>query len=307
MAGSGTAHITKALVANAGIALAKGVAAFTTGSGAMLAETIHSAADCANQGLLFLGLKRAGKAPDEKHPLGYGRSLYFWSFIVALMLFSVGGLFSIHEGVHKLLHPRPLGGVWLGVLILAFSLAIEGWALTQAVAEINKRKGGRSLWEYLGASKDSDLIVVFGEDTAAILGLAAALAALLLAQMTGNAMWDALGSVAVGAVLVLTAGFLSVKVASLLIGEAADPGIVDAVNRALGADGRLTIAGNVVSLQQGPGDVLVALKVGCAPNLTARELSDAINAFEERLRSDHPEVRWLFVEPDLPPENPKSA
>lgn len=301
MAGGGTAHITRALVANAAIAAAKGVAAWLTGSGAMLAETIHSASDCANQGLLLLGLKRAARAPSETHPLGYGRALYFWSFLVALLLFSGGGLFAVYEGAHKLLHPEPVGKVWLAVAILVFSLAMEGWAFAQALGEIGKRRGKRSLWEYLRSSKDSDLIVVFGEDFAALLGLSAALAALVVAWATGNPRWDAAGSIVVGVVLILVAVFLAVEVKSLLIGESADPEIVEAVDRALKADARLGRAHEVVTLQQGPGEVLVTLKVDCDPKVSARELSDAINAFERRLRADRPEARWIFVEPDVLP------
>lgn len=307
MAGHGTSHITRALIANGLIAVVKGIAAFLTGSGAMLAETIHSAADCANQALLLLGLHRAKQAPSESHPLGYGRALYFWSFIVALLLFSVGGLFSVYEGVHKLLHPEPLGRVWIGIVILSFSVVVEGWALTQAISEIEKRRGKRSLWAYLRVSKDSDLVVVFGEDAAAILGLSAALVALLFAQFTGKPMWDALGSLAVGIVLIAVAAFLSVKVKSLLIGESADPDIVDAVQRVAAIDARLGYPHEIVTLQQGPSEVLVAFKIDCAPGMPAFELSTAINDFEKRLRKERPEVRWIFVEPDLLPEGARGA
>ncbi|MBI4422198.1 MAG: cation diffusion facilitator family transporter [Elusimicrobia bacterium] len=299
MAGGGTSVIVRALIANAAIAAAKGVAAAATGSGALLAETIHSASDCANQGLLLLGLRRARKPATESHPLGYGRALYFWSFLVALLLFTGGGLFSLYEGAHKLLHPEPIGRVWLGVAILGFSLAVEGWAFAQAVAEVDARRGGLPLLAYLRASKDSDLIVVFGEDLAALLGLGAALGALLVAQATGNPAWDAAGTVAVGVVLIAVAVFLAVEVKSLLIGESADPAIVEAARRLLESDARLRLVDPIVTLQQGPGEVLVALKLGCAPTLPARELSDAINAFEKRLRAERPEVRWIFAEPDL--------
>ncbi|MBI5595834.1 MAG: cation diffusion facilitator family transporter [Elusimicrobia bacterium] len=299
MAGHGTAHITRALTANGLIALAKGAAAAATGSGAMLAEAIHSAADCGNQVLLLLGLSTARRAPTEQHPLGYGRALYFWSFIVALFLFSAGGLFSLYEGWHKLSHPEPLTKVWLGIVILAFSLVVEGWALAQAVSELNKRRGEVPFWSYLSRSKDSDLVVVFGEDFAACLGLAAALAALALAWATGDPIWDALGSMAVGAVLVVVAAFLAVEVQSLILGESADPAIVASVRAAVGADPRLGKADEIVTLQQGPGEVLVALKIACRPDLPAAELSSAVNEFEKRLRKERPEVRWLFVEPDL--------
>jgi cation diffusion facilitator family transporter len=299
MAGQGTAHITRALAANGAIALAKGGAAWATGSGAMLAEAIHSAADCGNQGLLLLGLGQARKPPSEAHPLGYGRALYFWSFIVALLLFSAGGVFSLYEGFHKLAHPEPLNKVWLGILILGFSLATEGWALSQAVRELHARRGSTPFWPYLGESKDSDLVVVFGEDVAACAGLAGAMGALILAWVTGNPMWDALGTILVGAILVVVAAFLSVEVKSLMLGESADPALVSAVKTAVAADARLGAPHEIVTLQQGPGEALVALKLACQPQLSAAELSSAINAFEVRLRAARPDAKWVFVEPDL--------
>lgn len=299
MAGGDTSHIMRALLANAAIAAAKGAVAALTGSGAMLAETIHSAADCANQGLLLLGLKRAARPPSETHPLGYGRALYFWSFVVALLLFLGGGLYSVYEGIHKLRHPEPISRLWLAVGILGFSVVVEGWAMHSALAVIRRRSGGLPVWRFLRESKDSDLIVVFGEDLAALLGLAGALAAVLLAHATGNPLWDAAGTVAVGAVLIAVASFLAVEVKSLLIGESADPAIVEAARAAAAADGRITGVREVVTLQQGPGEVLVALKIRMDPGLPAAQLSDAINAFERRLRAARPEARWVFVEPDL--------
>lgn len=304
MAEHGTAHITRALLANFAIAAAKGGAAWATGSGAMLAEAIHSASDCGNQGLLLVGLRAARRPADARHPLGYGRETYFWSFIVALLLFTAGGVFSLYEGFHKLAHPEPLSKVWLAVLILGFSLLAEGWAMKQAIAELGRRRGRVPFWRYLGESKDSDLVVVFSEDFAAVLGLAGALTALLLAWVTGNSFWDSLGTLFVGVVLIAVAGFLAVKVKSLLMGEAADPVIIEAVHRAVAADPRLRRAAEVVTLQQGPGEVLVALKVVCVPTLAAADLSDAINDFEKRLRAERPEAKWVFVEPDLTPEGP---
>lgn len=302
MSTSETGHITRALAANAAIAVAKATAAAATGSGAMFAEAIHSASDCANQGLLLLGLRQARQGPDADHPLGHGRALYFWSFLVALLLFSGGGVFSVYEGIHKLMHPEPLSRVWLAVLILAFSVVLEGWAMANAVSMISRRKGGLSFWRYLRDSKDSDLLVVFGEDLAALLGLTCALAAVLLAHCTGDPMWDALGSVAVGGVLIAVAVFLAVKVQSLLLGEAADPVLVEAARQAAAADPRLKAVGHIMTLQQGPGEVVVVLKIACDPGLPASELSDAINAFEARLRAARPDARWVFVEPDLGPE-----
>src|SRR4051794_13705239 len=209
MASESTAHILQSLTVNALIAIAKGVAAFFTGSGAMLAETIHSFADCGNQLLLLLGVKQARRAPDPSHPLGYGRALYFWSFIVALLLFSGGGLYSIYEGFHKLAHPEPVERVWLGVAILGFSLLLEGWSTVGNVLELRKRAAGRPFLRFLRETKDSDLVVIFGENSAAVLGLTLALASLGIASATGDGRWDAAGSLAIGAVLVAVAIFLA--------------------------------------------------------------------------------------------------
>ena len=194
MAGdSSTSHIIQSLVANLVIACAKGVAAVFTRSGAMLAETLHSFADCGNQLLLLLGVRMSRRPPDDSHPLGYGRSLYFWSFMVALLLFSGGGVFSVYEGLHKLGHPEPVENPWVGVAILGFSLVLEGWATLGNVREMNRRRGETTFVQYLRDSKDSDLVVVFGENAAAVLGLVFALVALGLASVTGDPRWDAIG------------------------------------------------------------------------------------------------------------------
>lgn len=298
MAGS-TAHIIQSLLANSAIAIAKGIAAVFTGSGAMVAETIHSTADCGNQLLLLLGVKRARKPADAGHPLGYGRALYFWSFMVALMLFLGGGLFSIYEGVHKIRHPEPVEQVWLGLLILGFSLAVEGLATIGNIRELGRRRGQVPFFRYLRDTKDSDLVVVFGENSAAVLGLALAMAALGIAWATGDGRWDGIGSAAIGVVLILVAGFLAVEVKSLLIGERADPAIEEAVRELVRADPRIHEVLWLITVQQGPGEVLVAMKVRVRPDLSAEELCGTINQFEEKLRAARPEARWCFVEPDL--------
>lgn len=296
----GTAHIIQSLVANLAIALGKGVAAWFTHSGAMLAETLHSFADCGNQLLLLLGVHRARRPPTAQHPLGYGMEVYFWSFIVALLLFSGGGLFSIYEGVHKLKAPEPVHQLGLGLGMLVFSLALEGWSLYGNVLELNRRRKKTSFFRFLQDTKDSDLIVVFAENAAAVVGLIFAMIALGLSFETGDGRWDAVGSLAIGLVLVAVAIFLATEVKSLLVGEAAEPDIDDAVAAAAGADPRILEAFGIITIQQGPGEVLVALKINVQPDLTAGVVCDLINAFELRLRSIRPEVRWLFVEPDRP-------
>jgi cation diffusion facilitator family transporter len=294
-----TSHIIQSLIANTLIAIAKGVAAVFTGSGAMLAETLHSAADCGNQLLLLLGVKSAQKAPDESHPLGYGRSLYFWSFMVALLLFSGGGMFSIYEGIHKISEPEPIENVLVAFAVLGVSILIEGYATLSNVREINKRRGEKSFMHYIRATKDSDLIVVFGENAAATLGLVFAATALLVAHITGDSRWDAVGSLMIGFVLVGVAIFLAVEVKSLLVGERADPEIEQAAREVLRSHPKVTELLNVITVQQGPGEVLVAMKVRLDAGLTCEDAVKAINDFEVALKARRPEVRWSFIEPDL--------
>ncbi len=297
MAGN-TKQIIQSLAVNVTIALAKGVAAIFTGSGAMLAETLHSSADCSNQLLLLIGVKQSAKPPDESHPLGYGRDLYFWSFVVALLLFSGGGVFSIYEGVHKLANPEPVEHVWLGLGILLFSMALEGWATWGNVKEMNKRRGTLSLLGYLKRTKDSDLIILFGENSAAVLGLTVAIASLLLAWWTGNGVFDSIGSILIGVVLVGVAIFLAREVKSLLIGEAADGTIADAVKATVPEHPNIEAVLRLITVQQGPGEVLVAMKVRVKAGLVTQEVVDSINRFEQAVHDRAPEIRWCFVEPD---------
>lgn len=294
-----TSHILQALVANLVIASGKGVAAVLTGSGALLAETLHSAADCGNQLLLLLGVKRSRRAPDASHPLGYGRALYFWSFMVALMLFAGGGMFSIYEGIHKIREPEPIEKVWIGLGILSFSLLIEGWATLGNIRELDRRRGSVPFFRYLRETKDSDLVVIFGENAAATLGLIIALGALVVSYYTHDARWDAIGSLFIGFVLVGVAIFLAIEVKSLLVGEAADPSIAKAIEELLPAHPHMEEMLQLITLQQGPGEVMAAIKIRFAPALTANEVCEAINQFEASLRGRCPEVRWCFVEPDL--------
>lgn len=294
-----TSHIIQSLLVNVAIAIAKGVAAVFTGSGAMLAETIHSSADCGNQILLLLGLRHARRAPDPSHPLGYGRSLYFWSFMVALLLFTGGGMFSIYEGVHKLEHPEPVENVMLGLGILVFSILLEGYSTLSNVREANKRRGAKAFFRYLRDTKDSDFIVVMGENSAATVGLLCAIIALLAAHLTGDPRWDAVGSIAIGVVLVVVAVFLAIEVKSLLVGEAADPDVAQAVKDVIKAQPGVEGVVELITVQQGPGEVLVAMKIRVPPQLTSEVLSTLINDVERTLRAKRPEVRWCFIEPDL--------
>jgi len=291
-------EIVKSLVVNVLIACAKAVAAAISGSGAMLAETLHSFADCGNQLLLLRGVRATKKPADREHPFGYGRSLYFYSFIVALLLFFGGGVFSIHEGIDKLVHPEPVDDIKVALAILAFSLVLEGWSLYGNIREINHRRGDRSFVRYLRETKDSDLIVVLGENSAAVLGLVFALAALVGARVTGDGRWDGAGSLAIGLVLVGVATFLAREVKSLLVGEAADASVVTALGELAAADPNVEAILNVLTLQQGPGEILVAMKLRMKDGLPTAQLVEAINAFERAMKARLPEIRWSFIEPD---------
>jgi len=296
--GESTGEILKSLAVNVVIACAKGVAAFLSGSGAMLAETLHSFADCGNQLLLLRGVRSARRPADASHPLGYGRALYFYSFIVALLLFFGGGVFSINEGVHKILHPEAVSSITIALAILLFSLLLEGWSCWGNIREINKRRGDKHFVRYLRDTKDSDLIVVFGENSAAVLGLLFALAALLLARETGDGRYDGIGSLAIGLVLVGVATFLAREVKSLLVGEAADPAVEAHVAAVAEADPNVERVIRVLTVQQGPGEIIVAAKLCFKAGLETNQLVEVINDFERRLKERAPEVRWSFIEPD---------
>jgi cation diffusion facilitator family transporter len=297
MAGS-TGEVIKSLVVNALIASSKGVAAAITGSGAMLAETLHSFADCGNQLLLLLGIRKTKKPPDLKHPLGYGRAMYFYSFIVAMLLFSGGGLFSIYEGVHKLEHPEPVGNITIALVILGISLLLEGWSTYGNIKVFNQKRGTTPFFRYLRETKESDLVVVFGENSAAVLGLLFALTALLIAKNTNDGRWDAIGSLAIGGVLVAVALFLAREIKSLLIGESADKQLQAAVEKLAVDDPNVDKVLRLLTVQQGPGEIVVAMKLKFRHGLETHQLVDAINTFERTLKQRVPEVRWSFIEPD---------
>ncbi len=307
MEGHSTKQVVQSLLVNVAIAIAKGAAALYTGSGAMLAEAIHSSADCGNQLLLLFGIRRAAKPPDARHPLGYGRAMYFWSFIVALLLFSGGGVFSIHEAIHKLEEPEMPDHVGVGLAILAFSLALEGSSTVANVRELNARRGPTPFWRYLRETKDSDLVVVFGENAAASVGLVFAMAALTATLVTHNPVFDALGTLFIGLVLVAVALFLGVEIASLLEGESADEATIATAREVAAEQTGIRELLEIITVQQGPGEVLMAVKVALDESLSVRAACDAINAFEAAVRARRPEVKWIFVEPDLPETTQESG
>ena len=286
-----------ALGANFAIGVAKLGAAVTTGSSAMLAEAIHSFADCGNQALLLVGMKQAKRPPSPDYPLGYGKAIYFWSFIVALVLFSLGGLFSIYEGWHKLAQPEALSYPWVAVGILVFGIAAETVSLRACLVEIGKVRGNRSLWRWFRESRQSELVVILGEDIAAEIGLVLALIAVLAAIATGNPMYDALGSIAIGAVLVVVAGLLGIQIKGLLIGQSAEPETEIAIRRFIEERQEVARLFSVITLQLG-GSLMVAVKAHMRGE-SANELVASINRVEAAVREAFPDIQWLFFEPDV--------
>ena len=287
-----------ALGANLMIAVAKTAGAVFTGSSSMLAEAIHSCADCANQTLLIWGLREADHAPDPEHPLGYGKAIYFWSFIVALMLFSMGGLFSIYEGVHKLHATEPISNAWVAIAILAFGIVAESVSLWGCLREVNKERGAQSLWQWFRSSRQSELLVVFAEDVAALAGLVTALAFIGLSLATGNPAWDAAGSICIGVLLVLVALLVGVEVKALLIGQSVEKKVLGRMRTYLEARPETETIYNLITQQIG-ADVMVAVKARMKPVASAEALIMAINAIEKDFRTAFPQVLFLFFEPDL--------
>jgi cation diffusion facilitator family transporter len=295
--GDSTRAIFFALGANFSITVVKGIAAAVTGSGAMLAETVHSFADCGNQGLLLLGLRQARIPASPDYPLGYGKAIYFWSFLVAVMLFSVGGMFSVYEGVHKLQHPEPIEQWWWAVGVLAASIVAEAISMRACLVEVAKARGQRSLAKWFRESRQAELIVIFGEDLAALFGLVFALAAILIAVATGNPMWDAVGTLMIGVLLIVVAVFVAIEVKAMLIGQSVDPHVAGAMTAFLTARPEVERVYNVITLQMG-NDVMVAIKAKMQPTSGDSGLVAAINSTEAAFREQFPEVRWSFFEPD---------
>jgi len=287
-----------ALGANFAIFVAKLVAAIVTGSGAMTAEAVHSLADCGNQGLLLLGMKNAKAPPSPDYPLGQGKAIYFWSFLVALLLFSVGGAFSIYEGLHKLQEPEPLKWPWIAIGVLAFGIVAESFSMWGCLTEVNKARGTKSLWRWFRESRQSELIVIFGEDLAALLGLIVAFAAVLLTMVTGNPMFDACGTLAIGVLLIVIAVFIAIEVKALLIGQSVDPELKQAIHDFLEQRPEIARVFNLITLQLGP-DVMVSVKAEMSRDLSTRGVVDAINTVEREMKARFPEIRWSFFEPDV--------
>jgi len=287
-----------ALGANFAIAVTKYIAAAITGSGSMLAEAVHSTADCGNQLLLLLGLKRSKLPPSPDYPLGYGKETYFWSFIVAIMLFSVGGLFSVYEGWHKLHEPETLSYPLLALGVLAFGIAAESVSMWGCLREVNISRGDQSLVEWFKHSRNAELVVIFGEDLAALIGLVLAFIAVSVAWATGDVMWDALGSIAIGVLLIIVAILVGVEVKALLVGQGVEPRVRKEMLAFLEQQPQVAQVMNVLTLHMG-AQVLVAIKARIRPQGSEDAMVQAINATEVAFRARFPDVNWVFFEPDI--------
>lgn len=299
MAGANsTKAVLYALGANGAIAVSKYVAAAITGSGSMLAEAVHSTADCGNQALLLFGLKRAKRPPSDDYPMGYGKEIYFWSFIVAIMLFSVGGLFSLYEGWHKLHAPEPLKAPLLALGVLAFGIAAEAFSTWGCLREVNKVRGSRTIWQWFRSSRHAELVVILGEDIAALLGLTFAFVAVLLTWVTGNPMWDALGGIAIGALLIVVAVLVGVEVKQLLIGQGVEASTRAEMMEFLAAQPAVEKVFKLLTLHMGE-DVMVAVKARMRPQGGEDALVAAINGVESAFQQRFPQVQWVFFEPDV--------
>ena len=297
-AGGGTRAILAALAANAGIAAAKFVGFAITGSASMLAEAVHSVADTSNQGLLLLGQRTSRRKATPEHPFGFGRDRYFYSFIVALMLFSLGAAFAMYEGIHKLQHPEPLTAPLVAVGILVIAIVLEGYSFRTAMVESRKIKGDVSWWGFIRQSRSPELPVVLLEDTGALLGLVFALFGVGLSVITGDAFWDGVGTVMIGALLGVIAVILIVEMKSLLIGEGATPRELDRIAEAIVGD-RVQRLIHIRTQYLGPDELLVAAKIALAPGLLLADVATEIDAAERRIRAAVPAARLIYLEPDL--------
>ncbi len=289
--------ILLALGANFAIFVAKLFAAFITGSGSMMAEAVHSMADCGNQGLLLLGIRQSKRPPSDEFPLGWGRALYFWSFLVAVLLFSVGGMFSIYEGVHKFTHPEPLKWPWVALGVLVFGMIAEGISLRGCLLEVNKARGNQSLWTWFRQTRSSELLVIFGEDLAALAGLSLAALAVGATMLTGNLMFDAAGTIAIGVLLIVVAVLVAIEVKALLVGQGIEPRRRVELLGFLNNRPEVAEVLNLITLQMGP-DVMVAVKARMQTTGDDQRLIAAINTVEAAMKAEFDDVRWSFFEPD---------
>jgi len=287
-----------ALGANFAIALTKYVAAAITGSGSMFAEAVHSTADCGNQLLLLLGMKRSRRPPTLDYPLGFGKETYFWSFMVAILLFSLGGMFSIYEGWHKLHATEELKSPLLALGVLAFGIGAEGFSMWGALREVNKSRGAQNLWAWFRGSRNAELVVIFGEDLAALVGLSFAFVAVLATWITANPLYDALGGIAIGVLLVIVAVAVAIQVKAMLIGQGVEAPVRAEMMAFLEGRPEIERVIELLTLHMG-GDVMVAVKAKVRSQGDESAFVDKINEIEAAFKERFPQVQWTFFEPDV--------
>jgi cation diffusion facilitator family transporter len=291
--------VLMALGANVGIAVCKFAAAFFTGSGAMLAEAIHSSVDSLNQVLCLIGLREAKKPATALNPLGYGRASYFWSFLVALLLFWGGGAVAVYHGIEQIRHPGELSHVLVDIVILGISVLLESLSLAGALSALKKERGSRSLLTWFRETRQAELLIVTGEDTAALAGLAIAFVAVLASAITGNPLYDAVGTILVGALLIVTALFVMIEVKSLLIGESAAPEVQQAIRDMLNAEPQIVEVLDLTTMQLGE-KVIVSIKAQMRMDgVLAAEMVNHINIIEDKVKATFPQVSQTYFEPDV--------
>lgn len=296
MASGSKKVIYAALAGNGAIACTKFFAAFTTGSAAMLSEAIHSLVDTGNQMLLLHGLRRSARPPDSRFPFGHGKEIYFWSFIVAILIFAAGAGVSLYEGIHHLLHPSPPGDPFINYLVLGFAVIFESVALSMAVKEFNAVRGRFGWFEAVARGKDPTLFVVLFEDSAAMLGLLVAGLGVWLSQVTGSPVWDGLASVLIGLILAGTAIWLAYETKGLLIGESANPSVRDSIREIVLAHDHVAYVNELLTMHMGPDYILLNVSVAFHPDLTAEGVATAVASIEAAVRDEHPAVKRVFVE-----------
>ncbi|MEW1634293.1 cation diffusion facilitator family transporter [Streptomyces sp. NPDC093801] len=304
-ASGGTKAIVAALAANLAIAVAKFVAFLFSGSSSMLAESVHSVADSGNQGLLLLGGKKAKREATPQHPFGYGRERYIYAFLVSIVLFTVGGLFAIYEGYEKIHDPHPIEAWYWPVGVLVFAIVAEGFSFRTAIKESNETRGSQSWTQFIRSAKAPELPVVLLEDFGALVGLVLALFGVGLALITGDGVWDGIGTVCIGALLLVIAVVLALETKSLLLGESAGTAEVEKIKAALVDGDTVTGVIHMRTLHLGPEELLVAAKIAVQHDDTATEVANAINAAEARIRASVPIARVIYLEPDI--YNPEAA
>ena len=295
----GTRAIIAALLANLGIAVTKFIAYLISGSTSMLTESVHSLADSGNQVLLIIGGRRSTRAATPEHPFGFGRERYVSAFLVSIILFSVGGVFSIYEGVHKIEHPEPIEVPWLPIAVLLISIGLESFSLRTALRESAEQRRGISILQFVRRAKAPELPVVVLEDIAALLGLTLALVGVSAAVLTGNGVWDGVGTIGIGLLLVAVAVLLGIETQSLLVGEGASPADTEAIRAAATAGADVQRIIHMKTLYLGPEELLVAMKVAVTPTQSAAAVAAAINALEARVRAAVPAARVMYIEPDI--------